>query len=71
MKMTGFVLILAGLVAIFYGGFSNTSQSQVPDMGLIQVDDTGNHPLSIPPILGFAAIAAGGALVYVGRKTAR
>jgi hypothetical protein len=71
MKFTGIVLILAGLVAILCGGFFNTSHSQVPDMGLIQVDDTENHPLSIPPILGFAAIAAGGALVYVGRKPAR
>ena len=71
MKITGIVLILVGLVAILYGGFSNTGRSQVPDMGLIQVDDTENHPLSIPPILGFAAIAAGGALFYVGRKPAR
>lgn len=71
MKIIGIVLIFAGLVAILNGGFSNRSHSQVPDMGLIQVDDTENHPLSIPPILGFAAIVAGGALVYVGRKMAR
>ena len=44
MKFTGIVLILAGLVAILCGGFFNTSHSQVPDMGLIQVDDTENHP---------------------------
>jgi hypothetical protein len=40
-------------------------------MGLIQVEDTESHPLSIPPILGLAAIAAGGALVYWGMKPAR
>jgi hypothetical protein len=40
-------------------------------MGLIQVDDTENHPFSIPPILGFAAIATGGVLVYKARKPAR
>ena len=71
MKITGFVLILAGLVAILCGGFFNTSSSQIPDMGLIQVDDTEYQPLSIPPFLGFVAIAAGGALVYGGKKTAR
>jgi hypothetical protein len=70
MKITGIVLILAGLVAILCGGFFNTSHSQIPDMGLMQVDDTENNPLSIPPILGFAAIAAGGILVYRARKPA-
>ena len=68
MKITGILLILAGLVAILCGGFFNPSQSHVPDMGLIQVDDTQSHPFSIPPILGFAAIAAGGTLVYKARK---
>ena len=71
MKITGIVLILAGLVAILCGGFFNASRSQVPDMGLIQVDDTENHPFSIPPILGFAAVAGGCALVYAARKPAR
>jgi drug/metabolite transporter (DMT)-like permease len=71
MKITGIVLILAGLAVILCGGFFNTSHSQVPDMGLMQVDDTENYPLGIPPILGIAAIAAGGALVYKARQLAR
>jgi hypothetical protein len=58
-------------MAIVCGGFFYPSHSQVPDMGLIQVDDTENHPFSIPPILGFAAIATGGVLVYKARKPAR
>ena len=71
MKIAGIVLILARIVAILYGGLFYSSHSQVPDMGLIQVEDTESHPLSIPPILGLAAIAAGGALVYWGMKPAR
>jgi hypothetical protein len=70
MKITGIVLILIGFVAILFGGFSNTGHSQVPDMGLVQVDDTENHPLGIPPILAFAATAAGGAMDYKSREPA-
>jgi hypothetical protein len=68
MKIAGILVIIAGLVAILYGGFSYTTHNQVPDMGLIQVDDTENHPVRIPPILGLAGIAVGGGLVYFGKK---
>jgi LPXTG-motif cell wall-anchored protein len=37
-------------------------------MGLIQVDDTESQQESIPPILGIAGVAAGGGLIYFGRK---
>jgi hypothetical protein len=37
-------------------------------MGLIQVDDTESQQERIPPILGIAGIAAGGGLIYFGRK---
>ena len=68
MKISGILMIIAGFVAILYGEFSNTTHSQVPDMGLILVDDTQNHPMRIPPILGLAGMAIGGGLIYFGRK---
>ena len=61
-------MIIAGFAAIVYGEFSYTTRSQVPDMGLILVDDTQNHPMRIPPILGLAGMAIGGGLIYFGRK---
>ena len=68
MKISGILMIFAGFVAIVYGEFSYTTRSQVPDMGLILVDDTENHPMRIPPILGLAGMAIGGGLIYFGRK---
>jgi hypothetical protein len=68
MKISGILLILAGLSAIFCGGFSAPNHGQTPDMGLIQVDDKENQPENIPPILGIAGIAAGGGLIYFGKK---
>jgi hypothetical protein len=68
MKIAGILMIFAGIVAILYGEFSYTSRNPVPDMGLVQVDDTEVYPDRIPPILGFAGIMAGGGLIYIGRK---
>jgi hypothetical protein len=71
MKTAGILLVIAGIVALFYGGFSNTSRKDVPDMGLILVDDTQQQPVVIPPILCLTAIAMGGALVYFRIKQGR
>jgi hypothetical protein len=68
MKTSGILLIIAGLSAIFCGGYSDPNRSQTPDMGLIQVDEKENLPENIPPILGIAGIAAGGGLIYFGKK---
>jgi hypothetical protein len=68
MKICGILMIIAGLSALLYGGFLFTPPNQAPDMGLIQVDDAINRPVSIPPIFGIAGIAMGGGLIYFGRK---
>jgi hypothetical protein len=68
MRISGILLIIAGLSAIFCGGLSYPNHSQTPDIGLIQVDDKENQPERIPPILGIAGIAAGGGLIYFGKK---
>jgi hypothetical protein len=68
MKISGILMIIAGFVAILYGEFSYTTRSQVPDMGLILVDDTENNPMRIPPVLGLAGIAMGCGLIYFGRR---
>jgi LPXTG-motif cell wall-anchored protein len=68
MRISGILLIVAGLSAIFCGGIASPNRSQTPDMGLIQVNDTGSQTERIPPILGIAGVAAGGGLIYCGRK---
>jgi len=71
MKTAGVLLIIAGIFAFFYGGNLSTSRKDVPDMGLILVDDSERQPVLIPPILGLAAIATGGALVFFRVKQGR
>lgn len=68
MKIAGILLIIAGVAAIIYGGFSYTSHKKAVDIGAIQIDRTEHHTLPVPPILGILAIAGGGILVYFGAK---
>jgi drug/metabolite transporter (DMT)-like permease len=71
MKIAGILLIIAGVAALIYGGFSYTSQKKAVDMGAIQIDRTEHHTLPVPPILGIVAIVGGGVLVYFGAKEGR
>jgi hypothetical protein len=68
MKISGILILIAGLSVILYGSLFYTPLNQVPDMGLIQVDEQDNQPVRMPPILGVAGIALGGGLIYFGRK---
>lgn len=71
MKTAGILLVIAGIITVFNGGFSDTTHKNVPDMGLILVNDAEQHPVRISPILGISAIAVGGALVFFRIKQGR
>jgi uncharacterized membrane protein HdeD (DUF308 family) len=70
MKIFGIVLIVAGIVALVYGGFSYTTTKKDVDLGPVQISHKQNHSVPLPPILGVVGIVAGGALVYFGAKKA-
>ncbi len=70
MKVLGIVLIVAGIVALVYGGFSYTTTKKDVDMGPLQISHKQNHSVPLPPILGVVGIVAGGALVYFGAQKA-
>ena len=71
MKIAGILLIIVGVAALVYGGFSYTSHKKAVDIGAIQINRTENHTLPIPPILGIVAIVGGAGLVYFGVKQRR
>jgi drug/metabolite transporter (DMT)-like permease len=71
MKIAGILLIVAGIVALIYGGFSYTSHKKAVDLGAIQIDTTEHHTLPVPPLLGIVAIAGGGCLIYFGARQGR
>lgn len=71
LKLIGILLIVAGFAGVIYGGFTFTSHKKAVDMGPIQIERTEHHAVPIPPILGFVAILAGGALLYLGTREVR
>jgi len=71
MKIAGIVLIIAGVAALLYGGFTYTTQKKAVDIGPLQVEKTEHHSVPLPPLLGVVAIIGGGALFFLGAKEAR
>ena len=68
MKIAGILLIIFGVAALIYGGFTYTSQKNVAKIGSMQIGTTENHTLPVPPILGIVAIAGGAGMIYFGVK---
>ena len=69
MKVLGILLILAGVAALAYGGFSFTTHKKAVDLGPIQVERSTRHSLPVPPILGAAGIVLGGVLLFMGGRS--
>jgi hypothetical protein len=67
-QIIGIVLIIGGLVGLLMGGFSFTREEKVLDVGPLEASVEKRERVPIPPIVGGLAVAAGVALLFVGRK---
>lgn len=72
--IVGILLIVLGVVALAYQGFTYTTREnkKVIDLGPLQVNATVEQQKTVPlpPILGVAALVGGVVLVIVGNKKA-
>ena len=69
MKLIGVVLIVFGVLALAYGGFSYTKREKIVDLGPLQVNADRTKTVPIAPIAGVGALIGGIALVLVGSKS--
>jgi hypothetical protein len=69
MSIVGILLIVGGLAALLVGGFSYTKSEEVLDVGPLEASVETRERVPIPPIVGGVALAAGVALLFVGRRT--
>ncbi|NOT35660.1 MAG: DUF3185 domain-containing protein [Candidatus Eisenbacteria bacterium] len=68
MRSIGVVLVVLGVLALAYQGFSYTKREKVIDLGPIQATaDTKKH-VSIPPIAGGVAVVAGVTMMLISRR---
>jgi len=65
MKILGIVLVVAGILALAYGGFTYTTHKRAVDMGPLQIETSKQHTVLIPPVLGICGIVVGGALLFM------
>ena len=64
----GIILIVIGIVALAYGGFSYTTREKVIDAGPLQVSADKEKTVPLPPVLGALCLVGGIVLVAVGNK---
>ena len=64
----GVVLILLGVAALAYQGFTYTSRETVVDIGPVHATAEREKTVPIPPLVGLAAVAGGIALLVTGRR---
>jgi uncharacterized membrane protein YidH (DUF202 family) len=67
-SIIGLLLIVVGIFALAYGGFSYTKREKIIDAGPLQVSADKEHTVPLPPILGGLALAGGIVLVVVGSR---
>ena len=68
LAIVGIVLILLGVVALVYQGFTYTSRETVVDIGPLHATAERERTFPLPPVLGIAAVAGGVALLVVGMR---
>jgi hypothetical protein len=68
MKALAVVLIVFGVLALAYGGFTYTHEKKVVDLGPIQASRKETSTIPLPPILGVVAIIGGGVLLFTGKN---
>ncbi len=67
-KIAALVLIVAGALALAYGGFSYTSQTEQVKLGPMKLSVAEERTVNIPVWAGIGAIAIGGLLLVMGGK---
>jgi len=68
MKILAIVLIVAGVLALVYGGFSYVSDTHTTKLGPIKITTQDRERVNIPLWAGVGAIAVGAALLLLGGK---
>jgi len=68
--LAGVVLIIIGIAALVYQGFSYTQRERVVDLGPLKVDADTHHNVWVPPVVGIAILIGGIACVAVGGRSA-
>ena len=67
-KIVAMILIVAGVLALVYGGFSYTKDTTAVKLGPIELSVKEKETVNVPLWVGVGAIVVGGLLLVLGGK---
>jgi hypothetical protein len=67
-KLAAIVLIVVGILALAYGGFTYTKDTHQADIGPIHMSVDEKEHVSVPVWAGVGALVLGGVLLLAGNK---
>lgn len=67
-RIMGMLLLIAGVIAIGYGGFSYTKETHDVDLGPLEIEVEEKEHVNIPLWAGIAAVVAGTAIMFSDRR---
>ena len=68
MKMAGIVLMIVGVLALAYGGFTYTKETHETQIGPLTLSVTDKETVNIPVWAGVGSIVMGGLLLVFGTR---
>jgi TRAP-type C4-dicarboxylate transport system permease small subunit len=68
MRMLAVVLLIAGALALAYGGFTYTSETHEAKLGPVEIAISEKQRVNVPVWAGVAFLVAGGGLLLFGKK---
>jgi hypothetical protein len=70
MRLIGVLLVILGIVALCFQGFTFFTTERVAEAGPFAIDVAHPHTIIFNPILGIVALAAGLVLIVAARRPA-
>jgi hypothetical protein len=67
-RIAALIVIVAGIAALVYGGFSYTTESTAAKLGPLELKVREENRVNIPVWAGVAAIVAGGLVLLVSAR---
>jgi len=68
LKVLGIVLIVGGIVALVYGGFSYTKEKHSTKIGPVTLSVSDKERVNVPLWVGIGAVVVGGLILVLGNR---
>ena len=67
-RIVGLLLVIVGVLAVAYGGFSYTKETTAVKLGPVELSVKEQVRVNVPMWAGIGAIVVGGVLIFIGGK---